>query len=159
MLHPSVHPAGSRHEVAGYGATRPPLPTAGYKVTSRNSSTASSSYSSPSSPGNDPVPRHHNIQSFADGSQQTVTLTSLMLATAFFGNFTRFRYLADLPRVPASAVIFIPEITGYGSNNAKHDNTNDNVPHVNFQLKQILLCASLPNRQDNSLSPLPDQPL
>ena len=36
-------------------------------------------------------------------------------------------------------------------NNAKHDNTNDNVPHVNFQLKQILLCASLPNRQDNSL--------
>ena len=34
---------------------------------------------------------------FAHGSQQTVTFTSLMLATTLFGNFTRFRYLADLP--------------------------------------------------------------
>ena len=85
MLHPSVHPAGSRHEVAGYGAIRPPLPTAGYKVPRGTHQRPPLHTHLPPAPETIQFLVIIIFNLFADGSQQTVTLTSLMLAAAFFG--------------------------------------------------------------------------
>lgn len=67
---------------------------------------------------------------FADGSQQAVTFAGLMLAATFFGYLTRFGYLADLPAFQHLLQFLISEITGNGSDDAKQDNTKDNIPHI-----------------------------